>query len=445
MRIDVDSTSFVTVCSYLYDMNHDVVDSMNTLVSALGGCGAMAGSDTCGEAWAAQYDPAAAQAVEAGCRLGDAAAHFANLSNAALVNHRAADGGAQLSGPPEFQGSNGDHNPDHYGESLVTGAPPSAKGGTGDVPGWWHWLAGHLEGWFWPDADTGKLRTAGAAWSRAASDLTGTTYLIDGAIADYALITSPEVHAATGALGDLRSHVTDLATAFTDLGRACTQYAQDVEDKHQEIENELQSFLEWTAGIEIGGAILGALSFGLGEGGAQIVEGAEIANAANRVRRVLEALLELARAVAETVSTILARIGETLGKITGFLRGGPEIAEIEEAGATDAMAAVRTMSAQGERDAQIVKNTTRIDAPSGKAAYRIPDELNSVQLGEVKNVARQGWSSQLSDFYDYATSQAPPLKMVLYVRQDTTIVGRLAQLVADGEIDIVRKLPAVVK
>jgi len=65
MRVEMDSAPFVTVCSYLYDVNHDVVDTVDRLSSSLDACGAMAGDDTCGEAWAAQYDPAAAKAVQA--------------------------------------------------------------------------------------------------------------------------------------------------------------------------------------------------------------------------------------------------------------------------------------------------------------------------------------------------------------------------------------------
>ena len=62
---------------------------------------------------------------------------------------------------------------------------------------------------------------------------------------------------------------------------------------------------------------------------------------------MLEALLELARGVATTISAILGRIAETLGEIGRFLKGGKQIAEIEEASTADAMAAVRTMGAQG--------------------------------------------------------------------------------------------------
>lgn len=73
-----------------------------------------------------------------------------------------------------------------------------------------------------------------------------------------------------------------------------------------------------------------------------------------------------------------------------------------------------------------MKNTTRIPAASGNAAYRIPDELNSSVLGEVKNVKSLGWSSQISDFYSYASARG--LEFRLYVRPDTVFRGQLAEL-----------------
>ena len=75
--------------------------------------------------------------------------------------------------------------------------------------------------------------------------------------------------------------------------------------------------------------------------------------------------------------------------------------------------------------AAIAKPTTRIPSASGKAAYRIPDELNSSVLGEVKNVKSLGWSSQISDFYNYATARG---QFRLYVRPDTVFRGQLAKL-----------------
>lgn len=93
--------------------------------------------------------------------------------------------------------------------------------------------------------------------------------------------------------------------------------------------------------------------------------------------------------------------------------------------ANGGMAGVRPTGATGEAMAGIVKNTTRIPSASGKAAYRIPDELNSSVLGEVKNVKSLGWSSQISDFYNYATARG---QFRLYVRPDTVFRGQLAKL-----------------
>jgi Restriction endonuclease fold toxin 7 len=87
----------------------------------------------------------------------------------------------------------------------------------------------------------------------------------------------------------------------------------------------------------------------------------------------------------------------------------------------------------------IVKNSQRIPAPSGGAAYRIPDELGNGILGEVKNVKSLSYTSQLQDFTSYAKSNG--LQFKLYVRGSTTLTGPLQQLVDSGQITLVRNLP----
>jgi hypothetical protein len=52
------------------------------------------------------------------------------------------------------------------------------------------------------------------------------------------------------------------------------------------------------------------------------------------------------------------------------------------------MAGVRAAGRTGEEMAGIIKNTDRIPSASGRAAYRIPDELNPSVLGEAKNVSQ---------------------------------------------------------
>lgn len=318
MRIEVDNGVWTSACTDFYDANHGVVDVMTTLVGKLGSGAGMAGGDTGGAEFAAQYDAAAATLVQAGCDLGDAMAAVANLLNASLVNHDAADHGALVHGPPIGSVDTGDSNPDHYATSLSAAAPPSATGGTGGVPGWWHWLSSHVEGLLWPDADTGRMRTVADAWTDASSQLAGWRWTVDAARVQLETQKSPEIPDAVATCTDLSRHVTDLADAFSGIGAACREYADQVDAHHEEIEHELVSFLEWTAGIEIGGAILGAVTLGIGEGAAQIAEGAEVANAAQKVVRVLNDLIELARLGAmklENLVRSVAGIGARIRKI----------------------------------------------------------------------------------------------------------------------------------
>jgi hypothetical protein len=254
MRIEVDSGGYASATDQFYDGNHGVVDAVTTLSGALGGCGAMAGSDSGGQAWAEKYDQAAAPLLQAGCQVGEALARMANLSNASLKNHEGADFGSRVYGPPTGGGGSGDSSPDHWSETVSAPDPPSAYGGTGDQPGWWHWIAGHIGGLLWPDADTGQLRAAGDAWRTAGRAVSATTSAVSGAAAQLGAQRSPEVGDALATCRDVQTHLESLGTAYASIGQACDDYAQQVDEHHQQIEDELKSFIEWTVGIEVGGA-----------------------------------------------------------------------------------------------------------------------------------------------------------------------------------------------
>jgi hypothetical protein len=321
MRLEVDSGGYTSACSSFYDANHSVVDAVSTCSTVIDGGGGMAGTDTGGEAWAAQYDEAAGPLIQAGADLGESMAQMANLLNAALVNHEGADFGARLQGPPTGYGSSytGDEDPDHYSTTVAVPTPPSAKGGTGDQPGWWHWIAGHVEGLLWPDADTGKLREVGAGWIKAGQALQGDTSYISSASAQIATQTSPEVKDATATCDDLEQHLRDIGSAYQQIGQACQDYAQQVDDHHQEIEDELKSFIEWTIAIEAGGLILGALTLGIGEGAAQAAEAAEVANAGSKVVRILKSLVELARLAATKIGGLVKTATAAIERVKRIL------------------------------------------------------------------------------------------------------------------------------
>ncbi len=102
---------------------------------------------------------------------------------------------------------------------------------------------------------------------------------------------------------------------------------------------------------------------------------------------------------------------------------------------------IRGLGLLGEAAAGIAKNTTRIPSLTGTAAYRVPDVLNrSTRLiGEVKNVGRLSYTSQLRDSAAYARQQA--FRFELTVREGTRLSGPLQQAVDAGDIVLLRALP----
>lgn len=316
--VEVDSTGYVDAVGELAGANRAVVDAVNTLTDVLYASAAMAGSDTGGAAWAAQYDPAAKQLVQLGCTMGDALANMANLLNGSLANHEGANHAAMIYPGMPAQAS-GDTDPDHGTESLYAPDPPSAAGGTGDVPGWWHWIASHVEGLLWPDADTGRLRSAGDAWIAAGTTIADQQYAVDAANSGLYAITSAEMDDVHAACTEISGYLADIGAACQTLGKACHDYARHVDDKHQEVEDELASFIEWTIGIEVAGGLLAVVTAGISEAAAQAAEAAEVANAATKVIRILNELIELARTVTTAIETAIRAVLELPLKLAKFV------------------------------------------------------------------------------------------------------------------------------
>ncbi|MCK4261385.1 MAG: hypothetical protein KAX49_20615, partial [Halanaerobiales bacterium] len=88
----------------------------------------------------------------------------------------------------------------------------------------------------------------------------------------------------------------------------------------------------------------------------------------------------------------------------------------------------------GEEAAGITKNTKRIESITGKAKYRIPDGLDELSqvLTEVKNVKRQGYTSQIKDFYLWSKNNG--YEFVLKTRPNTIISRPLQKLINAGKI-----------
>ena len=108
-----------------------------------------------------------------------------------------------------------------------------------------------------------------------------------------------------------------------------------------------------------------------------------------------------------------------------------------EFAAKGGLAEARALGVAGEQ-AVGVGSKTRIPSLTGTAKYRIPDQLTSTTLGEVKNVSHLSLTRQLTDFHLY--SQQNGLQFILHTRPTTTFSGPLQNLINNGSI-IVKPIP----
>lgn len=97
----------------------------------------------------------------------------------------------------------------------------------------------------------------------------------------------------------------------------------------------------------------------------------------------------------------------------------------------------RALGIAGE-EAVGVGSKVRIPSLTGTAKYRIPDQLTSTTLGEVKNVSHLSLTRQLTDFHMF--SQQTGRQFILYTRPNTTFSGPLQNLINNGSI-ITKPIP----
>jgi len=120
----------------------------------------------------------------------------------------------------------------------------------------------------------------------------------------------------------------------------------------------------------------------------------------------------------ELTGNIISQVGLALAGTKGLdkLAKIGSVTEVANAAKTG-IANSRALGIAGEQ-AVGVGSKTRIPSLTGTANYRIPDQLTSTTLGEVKNVSHLSLTRQLTDFHLY--SQQNRLQFTLYTRPTST-------------------------
>jgi hypothetical protein len=118
----------------------------------------------------------------------------------------------------------------------------------------------------------------------------------------------------------------------------------------------------------------------------------------------------------------------------GVLAGDVDSGFIDEEGT--GIARSRAVGRAGEDQVPGVKNTTRIQSYTGSAKYRVPDRFNATAqtIGEVKNVARLSFTSQLKDYALWAEQHE--YQFTLWVRPSTELSPSLQRAIVQYGIRI---------
>jgi hypothetical protein len=292
-----------------------IVDgALDSLKNSLAGSGGMAGSDNTGQEFSGGYDQGAQDIAGGLAGLVDMAVNAADLIRASGLNHQAAQRASTAGGPPPTSAS--------IPETPATAVPtfPSAYGGggsepTGAIATAWYYIEQWV-GYVWPNGSPERLEAAAQAWTTAFNSIKSGDTSIEWATNDLAGQQSPEIPAATAHLNDLKGKLNKAGEACLQMATSCNNLAQAIKDAHQQLIDELAQF---AAEFVVGEIVFGVLFEVGGElwgNAAMVARGMAIAQ---RCARIIEKLIELARAAARIAKAASEIIADVVKNIKGVV------------------------------------------------------------------------------------------------------------------------------
>lgn len=312
MRITVECGGFTRAADACLTANQAAAVLTDSLAARLTHHAGMAGNDATSTAFARAYDAGAGEAVAAMADLTHAFIGVGRLLVSTGAGHAAAEAAAAGLAVSAYAGG-------HLDDSFVRvrpPAPPSSLGhqepslGVVDA-----WILDQVEGFVWPGADVGRLRTAASEWRRAATATADLADHVDAAIALVEQQRSPEVPLAVDALTDLGVLIGDTAWQLASLATACDDFADAVED----VRARTRALLAEVAQMVVEGAaisvVVAGLTGGLGGGAAAGAVAARIRTQAPRFTALLVSL----RAAVATAAARLSRVAEDLASVRSRL------------------------------------------------------------------------------------------------------------------------------
>jgi hypothetical protein len=204
----------------------------------------MAGDDPAGAAFGNSYNSAAPKLLEAMsatrnglCRLGDGVRMSAHNYSTAEATSNISGHGQPLPAP-------------HPTGSISAQSVPSAVGSGIGAPAGWGWVSKYI-GMIWPSGDSGKLRSAAAAWISAGtgfevSEITGAA----GPIATIGAQEIPEGSAIAAAFADANRSAAAILQQCNTIGIQLNSMASRIDSVHAAILDLLSRICDPLTGIK---------------------------------------------------------------------------------------------------------------------------------------------------------------------------------------------------
>lgn len=367
MTQDVDSEVLFSAARVFNSVRTSAGSAVTGLASSLNGPAGMAGTDTGAHAWAAKYDPLAKALIKASAADVQGAGQCSDLLFATGVNHLNADGQSAINNETVLE------MPPMGAPAFPEPAIPSAEGGHGDVPEWWHTICAYVQGELWPNGHQDKLRAVSDSWTSAARELRASAQLVNGgpssmgAIAPLSDQKSPEFPDLIKNCTMVRDHMMGTANGFDDAAKVCSAYAQTIDDAHSKIIHEMVVLGATVAVTEVIAAVLIPFTAGASEAVSKVVDVSRLTATGARIATIIREFRAAAELSALPAVSAAGAAARSLAELGPLLAARPTIfaAEVAGRGATRVEAAeAKKLSDQSVKD-KLEKYLLNPDHPTG--------------------------------------------------------------------------------
>ncbi|WP_142281674.1 DUF6883 domain-containing protein [Mycobacterium kyorinense] len=314
------------------EVHDEAAAAVTRLAGVLKGSAGMAGTDNGAHAWASKYDPlcggrdGASGVMESASVAVIAAGQVSDLLHATAVNHANGDQQSAINSP------NAPAVPPASVPVFLEPEIPSAEGGHGDVPGWWHTIQAYVQGEVWPNGHQAQLHDAAQAWRNAAAGLRAAAFLANSATLYVARQKSPEIPAIVANCNKARDALNSAADGCDVAAKCCDDYASAIDDAHHKIIHEMEVLGATVAVTEVVAAVLVPFTAGASEGVSKIVDVSRLTATGARIAEIIRAFRAAAEMSAMPAVSAAGAAARSISELGPLLRARPTIFAAETAG-----------------------------------------------------------------------------------------------------------------